>query len=355
LFSGDAAIAKAEVKAIADKGGLFPVELGGFAAGDGCSGGAHSLIISGESPGGSFDQHDRLAETRMFSSLKPFEHGDLGCHDFSTVRRIFTRDGGRWGLAQIHAILTRTTYIGEHRFNTRSHESREKKPESEVAIMAAPPLIDRKTFDAVQARLKSRQPMVTPARVSSGPTLLTGICFCAKCGGAMTLRTGKGNAGGMYRYYTCSMKARQGKIGCVGRSISMDRLDTLVAGHIEDRLLQPERLEAVLASVLDRRQERTERRREHLAELNRRITETEQRLNRLYDAIESGVADLDDAVLKERIAGLKAIWDQARADAERVQTALGNAGNQAVSPDMIKTFAHTAREWLRMEKRRLPP
>jgi site-specific DNA recombinase len=264
-------------------------------------------------------------------------------------RRIFTRDGGRWGLAQIHAILTRTTYIGEHRFNTRSHKDREKKPESEVAIMAVPPLIERDTFDTVQARLKSRNPMVTPARVSSGPTLLTGICFCAKCGGAMTLRTGRGSAGGTYRYYTCSTKARQGKTGCEGRTIPMDRLDHLVADHIEDRLLQPERLEIVLASVLDRRLERTERRREHLAELHRRITETDQRLNRLYDAIESGVANLDDPALKERIAGLKALRDQAQTDADRIETALDGAGNQVVTPEMIGAFAHKARERLRLK------
>jgi site-specific DNA recombinase len=81
---------------------------------------------------------------------------------------------------------------------------------------------------------------------------VTGICFCADCGGAMTLRTGKN---GRYRYYTCSIKARQGETGCKGRTIPMDKLDNLVAGHIEDRLLQPERLEEVLASVLDRRQE----------------------------------------------------------------------------------------------------
>ena len=264
-------------------------------------------------------------------------------------RRIFTRDGGRWGLAQIHAILTRTTYVGEHRFNTRSHKDREKKPESEVAVMAVPPLIDRETFDAVQARLKSRQPMLTPARVSSGPTLLTGICFCAKCGGAMTLRTGKGSAGGMYRYYTCSTKARQGKTGCAGRAIPMDKLDHLVADHIEDRLLEPERLETILATVIDRRQERTQRRREHLAELNRRSTETDQRLSRLYDAIEAGVANLDDAALKERIAGLKAIRDQAKADAERTQAALDNEDTHAVSPDMIGALAHKARKGLRLE------
>src|SRR5690606_35002888 len=223
-----------------------------------------------------------------------------------------------------------------------------KKPESEVAIMAVPPLIDREMFDAVQTRLKSRNPMVTPARVSSGPTLLTGICFCAKCGGAMTLRTGRGSAGGTYRYYTCSTKARQGKTGCEGRSIPMGRLDDLVAHHLEDRLLQPKRLETVLASVLNRRQERTERRREHLAELHKRISETEQRLNRLYDAIETGVAELDDS-LKERMAGLKAIREQANADAERAHSALASSGSRAVPPDSDRRVGRPARVRIRQE------
>lgn len=39
-------------------------------------------------------------------------------------RRIFTRDGGRWGIGQIHAILTRTTYVGEHRFNKRGKDKK---------------------------------------------------------------------------------------------------------------------------------------------------------------------------------------------------------------------------------------
>ena len=278
--------------------------------------------------------------------------GAMGVKAIATYlneRRFFTRDGGRWGLAQIHAILTRTTYIGEHRFNTRSHKNREKKPESEVAIMAVPLLIDREMFDAVQARLKSRNPMVTPARVSSGPTLLTGICFCAKCGGAMTLRTGRGSAGQTYRYYTCSTKARQGKTGCKGPTIPMDMLDHLVADHIGDRLLQPKRLETVLASVIDRRQERTERRREHLAELHRRIAEADQRLGRLFDAIEVGMVDKDDAMAKERMASLKALRDQAAADAERTQLALDSSGNQGVTPDMLKGFARKARERIRLD------
>jgi site-specific DNA recombinase len=58
----------------------------------------------------------------------------------------------------------------------------------------------------------------------------------------MTIRTGKS---GRYRYYACSIKARQGETGCVGQSIPMDKLDTLVASYIEGRLLAPERPEEV--------------------------------------------------------------------------------------------------------------
>jgi hypothetical protein len=259
--------------------------------------------------------------------------------------RIFTRDGGRWGIGQVHRILTRRTCVGEHEFNKRS-KSKALKPVSEIVVVPVPPIIDRETFDAVQALLKARHPTVTPSAVISGPTLLTGLIHCGKCGGAMTIRTGKG---GRYRYYACSMKARQGPTACEGKAVPMDKLDDLVASHLEERLLQPDRLETILATVLDRRQERSERQRDHIAELNRRSAESEARLKRLYDAIEAGVADLDDPALKDRIGGLKAIRDQAKADAERVQAMLQNSGSQAVTPQMLSKFAHAARQRIRLE------
>ena len=71
--------------------------------------------------------------------------------------RIFTRDGGRWGIGQVHRILTRRTYMGEHEFNKRS-KSKELKPVSEVVVVPVPPIIDRETFDVGQVLLKTRQP-----------------------------------------------------------------------------------------------------------------------------------------------------------------------------------------------------
>jgi len=172
------------------------------------------------------------------------------------------------------------------------------------------------------------------------------LIHCAKCGGAMTIRTGKG---GRYRYYACSMKARQGPTACEGMAVPMDKLDDLVADHLEKQLLQPERLETVFAAALDRREEHSERRREHIAELNKRSAESELRLKRLYDAIEAGVADLDDPALKDRIDGLKAIRDQAKADADRAQAMLQNSGQKAVTPEMLRKFATTARQRIRLD------
>ena len=49
-------------------------------------------------------------------------------------RRIFTRDGGRWGIGQVHRILTRRTYMGEHEFNKHS-KTKELKPVSEIVTV----------------------------------------------------------------------------------------------------------------------------------------------------------------------------------------------------------------------------
>ena len=178
-------------------------------------------------------------------------------------RKLYTRSGGRWGVGAEGGIANL---------------------DADTVQIKVPALIDGETFDGVQAMLKSRSPMVTPARIVGGPTLLTGICFCADCGGAMTLRTsGKGK---QYRYYTCSTTARQGQTACHGRSIPMDKLDDLVAQHLEERLLDPERLTEILATLLDRRAEQADRRRAHAAELAKRAAEASARLKRLYDAIE---------------------------------------------------------------------
>ncbi len=87
----------------------------------------------------------------------------------------------------------------------------------------------------------------------------------------------------------------------------MERLDHLVAQHLEERLLDPARLEEASSVVLDRREERTERSAAHATELRKKAAEADARLKRLYDAIEGRVANIEDGSVKERIAELRAL------------------------------------------------
>ena len=259
-----------------------------------------------------------------------------------------TRDGGRWGLGAVHQVLTRTTYIGQHRFNTKDHKTRTPKPESEHAIMDVPPIVTVAEWEAVRRSLKARNPKMMPPRAVSGPILLTGICFCASCGGAMTQRTGRNHQGNEYRYYGCSTKARQGKAGCPGLTVPMDKLDQAVAEHLETRLLDADRLEELMEQILRRRDEWADRRREHVADLERRASEAEAKLKRLYDAIENGVIDVADSSLKDRIAELAAIRDQTRGDAKRALAQVQRIG-PAITPESLRRFAQVARRKLRRE------
>jgi len=82
--------------------------------------------------------------------------------------------------------------------------------------------------------------------------------------------------------------------------------------------------------------------------LRKRASEADAKLKRLYDAIENGIADVSDPVLKDRVTELRAIRDQARADAERAEDALERLG-PSITPQALKTFAMEARKRMRTD------
>jgi site-specific DNA recombinase len=275
------------------------------------------------------------------------ERGPLGANliaDYLNQKGIRTSGGGRWGVGAVHQILTRTTYVGEHRFNVYSWRKREEKPEDEIVTVAVPAILEREEFDEAQAIMRSRAPQLKAPRFVSSGTTLGGICFCADCGGAMTLRTGGKGEG--YRYYTCCTKARQGKTGCKGRTIPTDRLDAIVIEHIENRLLAPDRVVELLNGVLERRTKQAEDYRESIARLRRQAADADAKLTRLYDAIENGLADTGDENLKGRLKELRTVRDAARSDADRAEARAGDRSSE-ITEDAIRRFAGEAKRRMR--------
>ena len=229
-----------------------------------------------------------------------------------------TRLGRRFGVGPVYSILTNPIYIGSWSFNKRDSKTGQAKPQSEIISIEVPAIIDRKTFDEVQKTLQAKNPQANPPRTVTGPILLTGLAHCASCGGAMTLRTGTSKNRNVYRYYSCSSAARIGKTACRGRSIPMEKLDHLVTEHVADRILVPDRLEALLQSVADRRVKTDAEVQARIENLRREVVVAEDKLRRLYKLVEEGLTDLDD-MLKDRITKLKADRDSAASALDRIE------------------------------------
>ena len=150
------------------------------------------------------------------------------------------------------------------------------------------------------------------------------------------VRTGTSKSGAVHRYYTCSTCARQGKTACQGRAIPMAKLDTLVTDHLIDRLLRPQRLTEILASINVRHAERALELDKRVAALQSEVAEADDKLRRLYRMVEEGVTEIDD-LLKNRL-------DRLKTDRERAKTALdrifaNSNRSAAIEPEAVEKFS----------------
>lgn len=174
-------------------------------------------------------------------------------------------------------------------------------------------IIDRALFEEVQALLVARQPRAKGPRLTSAPSLLGGLVRCdCEISYALTTATGTSRTGKLYAYYKCIQATKQGRhkegngARCANRKIPRPVIEKLVIEALTDQLLQPDRVTSILLALKARRDERQASADRRIVDLARQAAEAEERLGRLYAAIEAGTVDGTDPTLKERVAALKA-------------------------------------------------
>jgi hypothetical protein len=172
-----------------------------------------------------------------------------------------------------------------------------------IVEIAVPTILSLELFEQVQRRLSQNSPKVTAPRIVNGPTLLAGLAVCASCGAGMT-RTGTRRRGRVYSYYSCGGSQQKGKSVCRGRHLSMARLDALIVDNVKEHLFGGDRLARILDALIDRQGAKDQAVEGRRSALEAEIAGREDRLKRLYRAIEEGIVDLDSD-LKHRIQALK--------------------------------------------------
>ena len=153
-----------------------------------------------------------------------------------------TKRGNKFGKNSLYSILTNQKYAGIYIFNKRQEKnilgkrSPTIRPKEEwiIAPDAIPAIIDKETFDIVQAKMsdnKRRAGQFTAKEIY----LLSGLIFCGECGRHMcgNCRT-NGRRSGNYASYRCS--GRHNKQGCHNKEIRRDYIDNYVLDELYNRL-----------------------------------------------------------------------------------------------------------------------
>ena len=209
--------------------------------------------------------------------------------------------GKGWTKTTVHKILSNEAYTGTLVWGKSS--IRNLAP---IRIENAwPAIVDKETFAKAQAMLKSRSfTNMHPRRVASH-YLLSGLTKCGHCGKALV---GQDAKSGKFNYYVCGTLLKKGAGSCPSHYINSKKFEGLVINKIKEHILTEENLKELVRLVNEEMDTAATGYRDRLDNVLEEIVDVHHRLDRLYDAVETGKLTLDD--LSPRIKQLKERKDQ---------------------------------------------
>ena len=246
--------------------------------------------------------------------------------------------GKAWGKGSVHKILTNEVHTGTLVWGANGAYHRQAHLEPVRVENAFEAIIDADTFQRVNEELRSRAPkIISPRRVSSRYTL-SGLISCGNCGAAMF---GVGAKSGRYHYYVCATSYRNGKQLCDAGAIPQHAIEDLVVGKVQGLILQEEHITEMVRLTNEELKESLSGVESQISALDSQLTDIDERLQRLYDALETGKLEIDD--LAPRIKEMKGKQDlvlRARSEAREVL----DAGRvEQVSRDVVLEYLQELR------------
>lgn len=192
------------------------------------------------------------------------------CRTFN-ARGYKTSKGTRFGKSSFSKIFRNEKYIGVYQF----HEYR--------AEDAIPAIIDKKTFDLVQARLKAVGK--APGQFKAKRVyLLSGKLYCGHCGSRMNANS---SGGGNYLYYECYGKKNLHK-DCNKRNVNKEFIEDVVVNDALS-LLTEERIQEIASIAVQTNTHEVETSTD-IPTIRSRLHETRLSLDNITKAIETGAA-----------------------------------------------------------------
>ena len=245
--------------------------------------------------------------------------------------RGITNKGYRWHKSGLHHVLTNENYTGTSIWGKTSKGGQEPDP---VRVENAwPAIVSKELFDAVQKALHQRAPTVRrPASVGS-KFLLSGLLRCGNCGKPYV---GQGAKSGQFAYYVCNTLHRSGAGNCQARYLNAPKVEDYVVGKIKERILTDETITELVTLVAEEVDAMAGEFAGRLKVIQAELADVEGRLERLYDALETGQLTLE--ALSPRILSLRHRQDQLTAALDEAERQLEQRRVELPGTEEIKEY-----------------
>ena len=223
--------------------------------------------------------------------------------------------GRGWIKTSIRKILTNEAYTGTAVWG---RDSRRDLPPVRVEN-AWPAIVTRSSFDQVQSLLRARSPSILhPKRVASR-YLLSGLARCGHCGKALV---GQDAKSGRFTYYVCGTLLKKGAGSCPARYLNSEQFERLVTNKIKEHVLTSENLTRLVNMVNEDMDNLAVEYRQQLVNVISEMADVNRRLERLYDALETGILLLAD--LAPRIQELRQLQGHLQTTKRRLEQELSD-------------------------------
>jgi site-specific DNA recombinase len=244
---------------------------------------------------------------------------------------------GGWKKTTIGKILTQEIYTGTLVWGRNSIRG---LPPIRVEN-AYPEIVDKQTFDQVQKLVKERAPLnLHPKRVASR-YLLSGLARCGYCGKALV---GQDAKSGKFTYYVCGTLLKKGAEACPTHYLNSQKFENLVTSKIKDHVLTTENLTQLVNMINHEMDSLEGEYQENLERIINEMKDTDHRLERLYDALETGLIKLSD--LAPRIQQLKSLKDELQAKRWDLELQISQRRVELADPDVVASYVAELRDLL---------
>ena len=206
---------------------------------------------------------------------------------------------------------------------------------------AWPAIVDKDTFDRVQDKIKERTPAsLHPKRVASR-YLLSGLAKCGHCGKVLVGHDAKS---GKFTYYVCGTLLKKGASSCPAHYLNSKTFETAVIDKIKEHVLTADSLTKLVKMVNEEMDGLSVDYRQHLDSIGAEFADIDHRLERLYDALETGKIQIAD--LAPRIQQLRQRREQLQSIKFGIEQSLSDRKVELADMDTVKEYVTDLRNVL---------